>query len=70
MHTELQSIREELDRLRCELVDNHAELTDQRELQRELAQTRAHIASRDREIARVSAMLDRMQAKARKVSHP
>ncbi|PKI59760.1 hypothetical protein CRG98_019863 [Punica granatum] len=70
MRTELQAIREERDRLRCELMDIGAELSDQRELQRELAQTGAHIASHDREIARVSAMLDRTRAKARKVSHP
>ncbi|XP_031376077.1 uncharacterized protein LOC116191018 [Punica granatum] len=50
-HTELQSIREERDRLRCELVDIRAEPTDQRELQREMAQTRAHMANQDREIA-------------------
>ncbi|XP_031392180.1 uncharacterized protein LOC116204241 [Punica granatum] len=33
MRTELQSIREERDRLRCELVDTRAELADYRELQ-------------------------------------
>ncbi|PKI75987.1 hypothetical protein CRG98_003645 [Punica granatum] len=70
MRTELQSIREERDRLRCELVDIRAELTDQRELHRELAQTHTHIANQEREIARLSAMLDRTRAKARKVSHP
>ncbi|PKI56662.1 hypothetical protein CRG98_022950 [Punica granatum] len=32
MRMELQSIREERDRLRCELVDTHAELADYREL--------------------------------------
>ncbi|PKI71835.1 hypothetical protein CRG98_007774 [Punica granatum] len=36
IRTELQSIREERDRLRCELVDTRAELADYRELQREL----------------------------------
>ncbi|PKI67543.1 hypothetical protein CRG98_012127 [Punica granatum] len=41
MRTKLQSIREERDRLRCKLVDIRSELTDHRELQRELAQTRA-----------------------------
>ncbi|OWM77128.1 hypothetical protein CDL15_Pgr013219 [Punica granatum] len=70
MRTELQSIREERDRLRCELVDTRLELTDHRELQRELAQTRARVANQDREIARLSAMLDRARAKARKVFHP
>ncbi|PKI61511.1 hypothetical protein CRG98_018095 [Punica granatum] len=68
--TELQSIREERDRLRCELIDTRSELTDHRELQRELAQTRARVENQDREIACLSATLDRARAKARKVSHP
>ncbi|PKI63055.1 hypothetical protein CRG98_016551 [Punica granatum] len=70
VRTELQSIREEQDRLRCELVDNRAELIDHRELQRELAQTRARIANQDREIAHLNSTLDRAWAKARRVSHP
>ncbi|OWM63033.1 hypothetical protein CDL15_Pgr026207 [Punica granatum] len=56
--TELQSIREERDRLRCELVDSHAEVEDYRELQGELTQTRARAVSLDREIARLSTALD------------
>ncbi|PKI50777.1 hypothetical protein CRG98_028831 [Punica granatum] len=67
---ELQSIRKERDRLRCELVDTRSELTDHRELQRELAQTRACVANQDREIVRLSATLGRARAKACKVSHP
>ncbi|PKI50398.1 hypothetical protein CRG98_029226 [Punica granatum] len=51
IRTELQSIREERDRLRCELVDICAEHIDHRELQSELAQIRVHIANQDREIA-------------------
>ncbi|PKI40459.1 hypothetical protein CRG98_039151 [Punica granatum] len=70
MRIELQSIREERDRLRCELVDTRSKLTDHRELQRELAQTRTRVANQDREIARLSATLDRARAKKRKVSHP
>ncbi|OWM64095.1 hypothetical protein CDL15_Pgr020706 [Punica granatum] len=70
MRTKLQSIREERDRLRCELVDSLAEVADYRELQRELAQARARIADLDREIAHLSATLDRARAKARKVSNP
>ncbi|OWM91639.1 hypothetical protein CDL15_Pgr020309 [Punica granatum] len=70
MRTELQSIREERDRLRCELMDTRSELTDHIELRRELAQTRARVANQDREIARLSATLDRARAKKRKVSHP
>ncbi|PKI53829.1 hypothetical protein CRG98_025770 [Punica granatum] len=66
MRTELQSIREERDRLRGELVKTRSELTDQRELQGEQAQVRAHVTSQDREIARLSAMLDRVRAKAHK----
>ncbi|OWM64681.1 hypothetical protein CDL15_Pgr013839 [Punica granatum] len=65
MHTELQVIKAERDRLRCELVDIRAELTDHRELQSELAQTRARIVSQDREIARLSTTLDRARARAR-----
>ncbi|OWM77697.1 hypothetical protein CDL15_Pgr026428 [Punica granatum] len=70
MHTELQVIRAERDRLRCELVDIRAELTDHKELQSELAQTRARIVSQDREIARLSTTLDRARARARRISHP
>ncbi|OWM65524.1 hypothetical protein CDL15_Pgr023794 [Punica granatum] len=70
MHTELQVIRAERDRLRCELVDIRAELTDHRELQSELAQTRARIVSQDREIAHLSTTLDRARARAHRISHP
>ncbi|OWM65544.1 hypothetical protein CDL15_Pgr023814 [Punica granatum] len=70
MHAELQSIREERDQLCGELMDAHAEVADYRELQRELTQTRAQAANLDREIAHLSATLDRTRAKARKVSHP
>ncbi|OWM75330.1 hypothetical protein CDL15_Pgr012290 [Punica granatum] len=37
MRAKLHSIREERDRLRCELVDSRAEVADYRELQTELA---------------------------------
>ncbi|PKI40361.1 hypothetical protein CRG98_039250 [Punica granatum] len=47
MRAELQSIKEERDRLRCELVDSRAEVADYRELQTEL----------DREMARLSATM-------------
>ncbi|PKI61599.1 hypothetical protein CRG98_017974 [Punica granatum] len=70
MRAELQFIREERDRLRCELVDSRAEVTDYRELQTELAQARARIANLDREMARLSATLDRVQARARRIPHP
>ncbi|PKI51800.1 hypothetical protein CRG98_027848 [Punica granatum] len=65
--TELQTIREEQDRLLCKLVDMCSKLTGHRELQSELAQICARIASQDREIAHLSAMLDRARAKACKV---
>ncbi|OWM76819.1 hypothetical protein CDL15_Pgr017212 [Punica granatum] len=60
MRAELQSIREERDRLRCELVDSRAEVADYRDLQTELAQARARVAHLDREMARLSATLDRV----------
>ncbi|PKI72296.1 hypothetical protein CRG98_007310 [Punica granatum] len=62
MRAELQSIREERDRLRCELVDSCAEVADYRELQMELAQACARVATLDREMARLSATLDRPPA--------
>ncbi|PKI77270.1 hypothetical protein CRG98_002339 [Punica granatum] len=67
MRAELQSIREERDRLHCELIDTCAEVADYRELQRELARACARATDLDREIARLSATLDRARAKARKV---
>ncbi|PKI59463.1 hypothetical protein CRG98_020153 [Punica granatum] len=70
MRTELQSISEERDRLCCELVNTRSELTDHRELQRELAQTRSRVANQDREIARLSATLDRAPTKKRKDTPP
>ncbi|PKI74536.1 hypothetical protein CRG98_005078 [Punica granatum] len=70
MRMKLQSIREERNRLRCELVDTRAKLVDYRELQRELVQARAHVANQDKEIARLSAMLNRAWVKAHNVSHP
>ncbi|PKI69355.1 hypothetical protein CRG98_010237 [Punica granatum] len=59
MHAELRAIREERDRLRCELVDSRAKVADYRELQTELTRARAQVAHLDREMARLSAELDR-----------
>ncbi|OWM78305.1 hypothetical protein CDL15_Pgr001026 [Punica granatum] len=70
MHAELHSIREERDRLRCELVDSRAEVADYRELQTELARARARIRTLDREMASLSATLDRAGARARGAPHP
>ncbi|OWM72937.1 hypothetical protein CDL15_Pgr016497 [Punica granatum] len=69
MHAELHSIREERDRLRCELVYSRAEVANYRELQTELARARARITALDLEIARLSATLDRARARARGVPH-
>ncbi|OWM90076.1 hypothetical protein CDL15_Pgr000863 [Punica granatum] len=70
MRAELHSIREERDRLRCELVDSRAEVADYRELQTELVRARARITAPDQEIARLIATLDRARAKAHGVPHP
>ncbi|OWM72671.1 hypothetical protein CDL15_Pgr010272 [Punica granatum] len=70
MRAELRAIREERDRLCCELVDSRVEVADYRELQTELAQACARVAHLDREMARLSAKLDRVRARAREISHP
>ncbi|PKI58765.1 hypothetical protein CRG98_020824 [Punica granatum] len=70
MRAKLQSIKEKRDRLRCEFVDSRAEVADYRELQTELARARARVAHLDREMARLSATLDRVSARAREISHP
>ncbi|PKI68274.1 hypothetical protein CRG98_011354 [Punica granatum] len=59
MHAELRAIREERDRLCCKLVDSRTEVADYRELQTELTRARAWVAHLDREMARLSAELDR-----------
>ncbi|PKI59376.1 hypothetical protein CRG98_020244 [Punica granatum] len=53
MHAELRAVREERDRLRCELVDSRAEVADYRELQTKLTRARSRVAHLDREMARV-----------------
>ncbi|OWM86320.1 hypothetical protein CDL15_Pgr020628 [Punica granatum] len=70
MRVELRTIREERDRLRCELVDSRTKVADYRELQTELARARAQVVHLDREMARLSARLDRVQARAREIAHP
>ncbi|OWM69332.1 hypothetical protein CDL15_Pgr003933 [Punica granatum] len=70
MRAELRAIREERDRLRCELVDSRAEVSNYRELQTELARARARVAHLDREMARLTARLDRLRARALEISHP
>ncbi|OWM77122.1 hypothetical protein CDL15_Pgr013213 [Punica granatum] len=70
MRAELRAIREERDRLRCELVDSRVEVADCRELQTELARARARVAHLDREMARLSAKLDRVRARACEIAYP
>ncbi|PKI58387.1 hypothetical protein CRG98_021205 [Punica granatum] len=70
MLAELRAIREERDRLRCELVDSRVEVADYRELQMELARARARVTHLDREMAYLSVTLDRVRVRAREISHP
>ncbi|PKI68882.1 hypothetical protein CRG98_010737 [Punica granatum] len=70
MRAELHSIREERDRIRCELVDSRAEVADFRELQTELARARPRIATLVREMACLSATLNRARARAHGAPHP
>ncbi|OWM84216.1 hypothetical protein CDL15_Pgr026168 [Punica granatum] len=70
MHAELRAVREERDRLRCELVDSCAEVVDYREVQTELTRARARVAHLDREMARLSAPLDRVRKRACDLAHP
>ncbi|OWM71014.1 hypothetical protein CDL15_Pgr012505 [Punica granatum] len=70
MHTELRAVREERDRLRCELVDARAEVADYREVQTQLTRARARVAHLDREMARLDAELDRVHKRARNPAHP
>ncbi|OWM90844.1 hypothetical protein CDL15_Pgr028974 [Punica granatum] len=70
MHAELRAVREERDRLRCELVDSRAEVADYRELQTKLTRARSRVAHLDREMARLSAQLDRVHKRARNLAHP
>ncbi|OWM71817.1 hypothetical protein CDL15_Pgr029229 [Punica granatum] len=58
MHAELRAVREERDRLRCELVDSRAEVADYREVPTQLTRARARVAHLDREMARLDAELD------------
>ncbi|OWM76900.1 hypothetical protein CDL15_Pgr021961 [Punica granatum] len=69
MRAKLHSIKEERDRLHCELVDSRAEVADYRELQTELVRARARITALNREIAHLSATLDRAPTRARGVPH-
>ncbi|OWM65584.1 hypothetical protein CDL15_Pgr010708 [Punica granatum] len=70
MHAELRAVREERDRLRCELVDSRAEVADYREVQTQLTRARARVAHLDREMARLDAELDRVHKRARNPADP
>ncbi|OWM84358.1 hypothetical protein CDL15_Pgr020731 [Punica granatum] len=70
MHAELRAIREERDRLHCELVDSRAQVADYRELQTELTRARARVAHLDREMACLSTEMDRVHKRARNLAHP
>ncbi|PKI47117.1 hypothetical protein CRG98_032486 [Punica granatum] len=70
MHAELRAVREERDRLCCELIDSRAEVADYREVQTQLTRARARVAHLDREMARLDAELDRLHKRARNLAHP
>ncbi|OWM89024.1 hypothetical protein CDL15_Pgr023434 [Punica granatum] len=70
MHAKLRAVKEERDRLRCELVDSRAEVADYRELQTELTRARARVAHLDLEMARLSAQLDQVHKRACNLAHP
>ncbi|PKI74131.1 hypothetical protein CRG98_005476 [Punica granatum] len=57
MHAELRAVREERDRLRCELVNSRAEVADYKELQTELTRAHARVAHLDREMAQYRMVL-------------
>ncbi|PKI60427.1 hypothetical protein CRG98_019168 [Punica granatum] len=68
--TELQSIREERDRLQCKLVDTRVELAEHRELQRELTHAQAHIANQDLEIAPTMSCTTGESCQPSRIDHP
>ncbi|OWM66878.1 hypothetical protein CDL15_Pgr021441 [Punica granatum] len=70
MHAELRAVREERDRLRCELVDSRAEVADYREVQTQLTRARAWVAHLDWEMARLDTELDRVHKRACNLAHP
>ncbi|PKI33940.1 hypothetical protein CRG98_045669 [Punica granatum] len=71
IQAELTHLRAERDRLRREVAEKDEQLVDQRQLQRELAQTRAELQRRDQELVRANATLERSRKRARGVHiHP
>ncbi|OWM82862.1 hypothetical protein CDL15_Pgr029223 [Punica granatum] len=65
IQAELTHLRTERDRLRREVAERDEQLVDQRQLQRELAQTRVELQRRDQELARANAALERSKKRAR-----
>ncbi|OWM83235.1 hypothetical protein CDL15_Pgr012716 [Punica granatum] len=70
-HEDLVNSPAERDRFRLEVAEKDEQLVDQRQLQRELAQTRAELQRRDQELVRANAALERSRKRARGVHiHP
>ncbi|PKI69345.1 hypothetical protein CRG98_010279 [Punica granatum] len=65
IQAELTHLRAERDRLRREDAERDEQLVDQRQLQRELAQTRVELQRRDQELVRANAALERPRKRAR-----
>ncbi|PKI53608.1 hypothetical protein CRG98_025999 [Punica granatum] len=66
IQAELTHLRAERDRLCREVAEKDEQLVDQRQLQRELAQTRAELQRRDQELTRANAALERSRKRARR----
>ncbi|PKI56456.1 hypothetical protein CRG98_023094 [Punica granatum] len=71
IQAELTHLRAKRDRLCREVAEKDEQLVDQRQLQRELAQTRAELQRRDQELVRANVALERSRKRARRVHiHP
>ncbi|PKI36091.1 hypothetical protein CRG98_043518 [Punica granatum] len=67
---ELASLRAERDSLRRQVAEKDEQLTDQRQLQKELAQARTELQKREQELARVNIALEKSRKRAREQAHP
>ncbi|OWM64677.1 hypothetical protein CDL15_Pgr013835 [Punica granatum] len=67
---ELASLKAERDSLRQLVAERDEQLTDQRQLQKELAQARAELQRRDQELARVNITLEKSRKRARGQAYP
>ncbi|OWM74333.1 hypothetical protein CDL15_Pgr013237 [Punica granatum] len=71
IQAELTHLRAKRDRLCREVAEKDEQLVDQRQLQRELAQTCAELQRRDQELVRANVALERSRKRARGVHiHP